>query len=173
MTNLEKFKKLDIKTEKLFKKLNSIPKNTLDCSSNKWSILQILYHVWLVEISSEKYIRTKIQYPETIISTPALSYLRAFITKCFLNIGFTVKAPKITTEFPEEINLIILQENWRKSRASFLKLIKELDQKRLSKLAVFKHPLIGRINLNLTLYFFDFHLEHHLKQVEKKLAILS
>ena len=38
-----------------------------DASSFTPTVLQIIYHTWLAEISSEKYIRTKIQYPETII----------------------------------------------------------------------------------------------------------
>ena len=61
MTSLEKLKKLDIQTALLFEKLESETGNKLDYSKNKWSILQILYHVWLAEISSEKYIRTSIQ----------------------------------------------------------------------------------------------------------------
>ena len=173
MSSLEKLKTLDYKTGEIFKKLKSVPKNKLIISNNGWSVLEILYHVWLAETSSEKYIRTKIQYPETIIKTPLLSYLRAFLTKYFLLLGFTVKAPKVTAEFPEKINLEELQKNWKKSRSSFSNLIKELDQKNLDKLAIFRHPLMGRINLVQTLYFFELHQNHHLKQIEKKLTILS
>lgn len=173
MSSLEKLKTLDLKTGEIFKKLKSLPKNKLTVSNNDWSILEVLYHVWLAETSSEKYIRTKIQYPKTIIKTPLLSYLRAFLTKYFLLLGFTVKAPKVTAEFPEKINLEELQKNWKKSRTSFSNLIKELDQKNLDKLAIFRHPLMGRINLSQTLYFFELHQNHHLKQIEKKLTILS
>jgi len=67
MTSLEKLKKLDIQTALLFEKLESETGNKLDYSKNKWSILQILYHVWLAEISSEKYIRTKTKYPEQLL----------------------------------------------------------------------------------------------------------
>ena len=75
--------------------------------------------------------------------------------------------------FNEKINLEELQKNWKKSRSSFSNLIKELDQKNLDKLAIFRHPLMGRINLAQTLYFFELHQNHHLKQIEKKLTILS
>ena len=105
MTSLEKLKKLDIQTALLFEKLESETGNKLDYSKNKWSILQILYHVWLAEISSEKYIRTKTNYPETIVNTPVLAYVKAFLTKYFLKFGFTINAPKVTTEFPEKICL--------------------------------------------------------------------
>ena len=112
MTNLDKLKQLDDETLGFFKTLESLPKNKLSFSDNKWSVLQILYHVWLAEVSSEKYIRTKIQYPETIIKTPVLAYIRAFLTKYFLLLGISINDPKHTTKFPEKISLKELQENW-------------------------------------------------------------
>ena len=169
MTNLDKLINLDNDTFKFFKKLEGQPKNSLSFSKEKWSVLQILYHVWLAEVSSEKYIRTKIQYPGTIIKTPVSAYIRAYLTKYFLLLGISINAPKHTTRFPEKISLKELQENWINSRASFSKLILELDQKKLSNKAVFKHPIMGRINLSLTLYFFKLHFNHHQKQINKRI----
>ena len=111
MTSLEKLNKLDVQTALLFEKLESETGNKLNYSKNKWSILQILYHVWLAEISSEKYIRTKTRYPETIVNTPVLAYVKAFLTKYFLKFGFTINAPKMTTEFPDKICLAITDDN--------------------------------------------------------------
>ena len=88
MTSINRLENLDSKTSKLFKKLESFSYDKLSFSDDKWSVSQILYHVWLAEVSSEKYIRTKIQYPETIIKTPALSYIKAYLTKYFLLLGF-------------------------------------------------------------------------------------
>ena len=169
MTYNERLTDLDSKTFKIFKKLKSLPDNKLSFSDDKWSVLEILYHVWLAEVSSEKYIRTKIQYPETIIKTPALSYIKAYLTKYFLLLGVSINAPKHTARFPEKISLKKLQENWINSRASFSKLILELDQKKLADKAIFRHALMGRINLSLTLFFFELHFNHHLKQINKRI----
>ena len=170
MTSLEKLKKLDIQTALLFEKLESETVNKLNYSKNKWSILQILYHVWLAEISSEKYIRTKTKYPKTIVKTPFIAYVKAFLTKYFLKFGFTINAPKVTTEFPKKICLQELKNSWKSSRLSFSKLIVDLDQKNLSNKAIFRHALMGRINMSLTLYFFQIHFNHHQKQIDKILA---
>ena len=170
MTYTKRLYNLDSKTSSLFEKLESLPYDTLSFSDKKWSILQILYHVWLAEISSEKYIRTKIQYPETILNTPLLSYAKAFLTKYFLLLGLTIKAPEITAKFPDKISLKELQNNWVKSRYSFSKLIDELEQKKLADKAIFRHALMGRINLSLTLYFFELHFNHHLKQINKRIS---
>ena len=169
MTNQEKLKNLDNRTFELLNKLEEFPKDKLSFCDEKWSVLQIIYHIWLAEISSEKYIRTKIQYPETIIKTPVSSYIKAFLTKYFLLLGFSINAPKVTAEFPKEIILKELKKNWINSRSSFSKLIVELDQKNLSEKAIFRHVLMGRINLSLTLYFFKIHFNHHLKQINKRL----
>ena len=104
MNYIKRLKNLDSKTSKLFEKLESFPYDKLSFSDDKWSVLQILFHIWLAEISSEKYIRTKIQYPETIIKTPVSSYIKAFLTKYFLLLGFTINAPKVTAEFPDKIS---------------------------------------------------------------------
>ena len=169
MDYIKRLKNLDSKTFKIFKILKKLPDNKLSFSDDKWSILEILYHVWLAEISSEKYIRTKIQYPETIIKTPVSSYIKAFLTKYFLLLGFTINAPKVTAEFPDKISLKELQNNWKNSRSSLSKLIEELNQKNLSDKAIFKHALMGRINLSLTLFFFELHFNHHLKQINKRI----
>jgi len=99
-----------------------------------------------------------------------LSFAKAFLTKYFLFLGFTIKAPEITAKFPEKISLNELQNNWVKSRSSFSKLINELEQKKLADKAIFRHALMGRINLSLTLYFFELHFNHHLKQINKRIS---
>jgi hypothetical protein len=53
---------------------------------------------------------------------------------------------------------------------SFSKLIVDLDKKNLSNKAIFRHALMGRINMSLTLYFFKLHFNHHLKQINKILT---
>jgi len=62
-----------------------------------------------------------------------------------------------------------LQNNWKNSRSSFSKLIEELDQKNLSEKAIFRHALMGRINLSQTLFFFELNFNHHLKQINKRI----
>jgi hypothetical protein len=38
---------------------------------------------------------------------------------------------------------------------------------KLENKGFFRHPIIGRLNLQLTLNFLQFHLNHHIKQIEK------
>ena len=149
----------------LFENLSNLTQAQLSYSKKGWSINEILYHVWLAEESSQKYIRTKTKYPETLLKVKSSVYLKMFLVTTFLSLGFKVKGPQITQMFPEKIDLKNLNTNWAISRQSFDSLITELKEKKIHDKAVFKHPLIGRINIKLTLAFYKFHFKHHQKQI--------
>lgn len=150
----------------VFEELEKLPSKLLNKKINKnWSINEHLYHLWLAETSTEKYIRTKTKYPDLIKTMSLFVHLRTMGLRFFLILGIKVKAPKITTTFPNLIDIKDLSKNWRDSRGSFEKLIKDLNERNLGHKAIFRHPLMGRINLKLTLYFFNFHFQHHLKAI--------
>ena len=150
----------------VFEELEKLPSKLLNNKINKnWSINEHLYHLWLAETSTEKYIRTKTKYPDLIKTMSLFVHLRTIGLRFFLILGIKVKAPKITTTFPNLIDIKDLSKNWRDSRGSFEKLIKDLNERNLGHKAIFRHPLMGRINLKLTLYFFNFHFQHHLKAI--------
>ena len=149
----------------LFESLSDLTQAQLSYSKKGWSINEILYHVWLGEVSSEKYIRTKTQYPETLLKVKSSTYLRMFLVKTLLPLGIKVKAPEMTQLFPKKIDLKELNNKWTISRQSFDSLISELKEKKLEDKAVFKHPLVGRLNIKLTLAFYKFHFKHHQKQI--------
>ena len=134
-------------------------------TNNNWSINEHLYHVWLAETSTEQYIRTKTKYPDFIKGMNYLVYFRTIALRFFLKLGIKVKAPITTTTFPEKIDLKELNKNWTNSRKSFKKLTENLKNKNLDHKAIFRHPLMGRVNLKLTLYFFNFHFRHHKKAI--------
>ena len=150
----------------VFEELEKLSSELLNKKINtNWSINEHLYHIWLAETSTEKYIRTKTKYPDSIKTMSVFVHLRTMGLRFFLILGIKVKAPKITTTFPSKIDIKDLSKKWRDSRDSFQKLIDDLNERNLGHKAIFRHPLMGRINLKLTLYFFNFHFQHHLKAI--------
>ena len=77
-------------------------------NNGNWSINEHLYHTWLAETSSEKYIRTKTKYPDFIKEMSPVVHLSSLCLRLLLNLGIKVKAPLTTTTFPEKIDLIKL-----------------------------------------------------------------
>ena len=168
MDLIQKIDDLEKERSKLFDDLKSQNEETLNLQLGaKWSINQHLYHTWLAETTTEKYIKTKTKYPNLLIQMSTISDFRSFILKTFLNSGFKFKAPPFVSTFPDKIDLNELNQNWALSRKSFKTLIKELNTKNLSNLAINKHPILGRINMRLTLVFFDFHFKHHRNAIIK------
>ena len=155
-----------------FKSISNLSLDDLNNQSHGWSILQHLYHCYLVESLANQYIAKKILYPETINNVSLIAYFKSFLTPFVWKLGYKAKAPKITATFPKQIDVNKLNLNWIESRGSFDELISKLHQLKLEDKAFFRHPLIGRINLKLTLSFYDFHFNHHKFLIEKIISKL-
>jgi hypothetical protein len=97
--NNSRLKSLEKERVALFENLSNLTQAQLSYSKKGWSIYEILYHVWLAEESSQKYIRTKTKYPETLLKVKSSTYLRMFLVTTLLPLGFKVKGPQITQMF--------------------------------------------------------------------------
>ena len=162
----QRLNRLEEERIRLFEDLEGLSTEKLDASVNgNWSINQILYHLWVVETSSIKYIQKKTKYPDYLVNVSPLTYLKPKILKLLLAFGVKLKAPKIVSQFPEKIDFHKLNKEWKSSRESLDQLIVELKEKKFDKKAILRHPILGRINLTLALDFFDFHFKHHQKAI--------
>lgn len=173
MNNKENLKNylmlLESKRKTIFNYLNKYSDAELNNEYilNKWTINQNLYHLWLAEVSTEKYIKKKTSYPEYLKNVAFFTRCKHIFIKRLIRLDILkFKAPEIISKFPNEININELNNNWIKSRKSFLSFIDDLDDSIIEK-GIFNHRLIGRINLTMTLDFFDFHFNHHVKKINK------
>jgi hypothetical protein len=155
-----------------FKSISNLSLDDLNNQSHGWSILQHLYHCYLVESLANQYIAKKILYPETINNVSLIAYFKSFLTPFVWKLGYKAKAPKITATFPKQIDVNKLNLNWIETRVYFDDLTSKLYDLNLEKKGFFRHPLLGRINLKLTLSFYDFHFNHHKFLIEKIISKL-
>ena len=171
----EKLDILNNELDLLFKLLSKYSNEEINFkpSLKKWSIGENMYHLWLTEITTENYIRKKTSYPKTLINVSKIARLRLKLLKLIFFIGLKFKAPKIVVDpIPQNIDLKELKNKWLKSRDSFEMLINNLDTEILKK-GVLRHPLAGRIDMDMTLNFLLSHFRHHMKiihKLEKKLT---
>ena len=165
----EKLENLNNELNLIFKKLSKYSNEEINFkpSLKKWSIGENMYHLWLTEITTENYIRKKTSYPETLINVSKIARLRLKLLKLIFFIGLKFKAPKIVVDpIPQNIDLKELKNKWLKSRDSFEMLINNLDTEILKK-GVLRHPLAGRIDMDMTLNFLLSHFRHHMKIIHK------
>ena len=129
----------------------------------KWSILQHLYHCWLVERGVLAYIKLKTQDPDTLERVRILTRLRFYLFFIILKLGLLkVKAPKVVETFPENMNREDLFKRIYKTREEADLFFADLLEATARK-GIFKHMFIGRLNKTLTQKFIKLHLAHHLK----------
>jgi hypothetical protein len=163
------FQILNNKLEKLFQKLSKYSNEDLNKKvvEDKWSINENIYHLILAEKGTEKYIRTKTSYPDTLVGVNILSRIKSFILESFLKLGVSYKGPAIVTKnFPDYFDFKELKKDWIDSRKSFLEYTQTLNDEILSK-GIFRHAIIGRMDIYMTLHFFKFHFDHHKKIIHK------
>ena len=131
--------------------------------NEKWSILQHLYHCWLVERGVLAYIKLKTQDPDTLERVRILTRLRFYLFFIILKLGLLkVKAPKVVQAFPENMNRKDLFERLAKTREEADLFFADFPEATAHK-GIFKHMFIGRLNKTLSQKFIKLHLVHHLK----------
>ena len=165
----EKIDNLNKELNLIFKKLSKYSNQEINYKPNskKWSIGENMYHLWLTEITTEKYIRKKTSYPDTLINVSEIARLRLKLLKLIFFLGLKFKAPRIVVDpIPKNIDLKELKNKWLKSRGSFEILINNLDKEVLKK-GILRHPIAGRINMDMTLNFLLSHFIHHKKIIHK------
>ena len=163
------FKTINKDLEDLFEKLSLYTEKNLNKKiyKNKWSIAENLYHLWLTEFITIRYIKKKTSYPDSLVNVSFVSKFKMKLLELIFFSGLKMKAPKITYDsMPKNIEIKKLKETWVKSRKSFEELVNALDESILKK-GILKHPIAGRIDIHMTLKFIKMHFHHHRKIITK------
>lgn len=136
----------------------------------KWNVLEILCHLLLSEAGTLRYIRKKLQYaPNGLPDAGRFSHFKTIVLEWVLKTPIKIKAPAGLDNFPEEPLLEKIDADWSASRLEFKKMIEELSEKQL-KWQLFKHPIIGRIDMEDTVKFLSAHYHHHKKQIKRQIS---
>ena len=73
----EKIENLNKELSLTFKRLSKYSNQEINFKPNskKWSIGENMYHLWLTEITTEKYIRKKTSYPDSLVNAVSYTHL--------------------------------------------------------------------------------------------------
>jgi hypothetical protein len=137
--------------------------------SRKWSISQILAHLIQAERTSLEYMRKKVLGIENAGNTGVIEDAKFLFLIISQRLPLKYKAPKIlggaeppAMTFPEVTN------EWNTVREE-LRMFLEGIQSHQVRRKLYKHVVVGRLNVVHALRFFDEHLRHHLPQVKRLL----
>ncbi len=171
--------KLESRFNRLNAKLNSLLKAMDGCSDErllkapegKWNSLQILHHLLSSEQKSSNYIHKKMQGIQESPKTGMSAAFRSWALRFALGSRIKkYKAPAILGEMPENLDYTSTKENYLHVRKELAELLKDLSEDQLG-LALFKHPIAGRMNVLQALGFMEAHMDRHGEQIYERAGI--
>ena len=147
-------------------------KNKLDAFSEvdlhkvahgKWSVLQHLYHCWMVERGVLAYIKLKTQNPDALVDVSFLTRIKFVFFFTTLRLGaLKVNAPEVVQKFPKQMSAADLINKWQQTREEANAFFLDFSKIDADK-GIFRHVFIGRMNKKMTQTFIKLHLRHHLR----------
>jgi len=164
---LSKFGKLEEDRNELFLILEKVNKELLNNKpqKNKWSIIQVVHHLYKSEQLSIVYIKRKLRDKNKIKKSSLVSLGRGLILEWTLRFPTKLKAPTNVSDVPDFAELKLYDTKWNIMRSDLLEIIENTNLEIL-KSDIFKHPSVGEMNMLSALKFMQAHFEHHKKQID-------
>lgn len=170
------FEKLEQKKKVLMNLINSLPdeKYNQQPSSGSWSVAQAANHIFLSEQLSTAYIRKKLSYPDTLLPFQIKSWGSVFLIKLVLWSNYKRKAPVAINMWEQQpvLSKADLEQQWSQLRADMISLIAK-HQEAFGSHMVYRHPFAGRMTMHQMLIFFNDHMAHHMKQINRIISKIA
>ena len=131
----------------------------------KWSISQILTHVLTAEGLSLNYIRKKSLGIKTLKNTGLAEEVKFWILRISQRIPLRYKAPGIVVQnTPAALSYGELVRQWELLREEMQIFLSAIDDQDVQK-KVYKHPVVGMLNVMHGVQFLREHIIHHRPQI--------
>lgn len=168
---LKRFNKLEADRQKLLRTLTALPNEAIlfRAPPGKWSVNQILTHLLTSEKLSVLYMRKKSLGIENLTNSGIPESLKLVVLKVSQRLPIKYKAPGILVEHtPEALPLMQAIEQWDAVRNDLRKFLEEIADQNIRKM-IYKHPVVGMLDVMQAMAFFHEHIHHHWPQVKSLL----
>jgi hypothetical protein len=163
-----KFDNLEKSRKDLTAYLQAVDRNglTFKINQNKWSSIQICFHVIKSEQLTTLSLNKNLQLKDNLKKSGITTLIRDASLSFVLKSNFKVKAPAIVANMPEDYDLTELMKKWETIRIFLKDFLDNFPEQYLNK-EIFKHPYAGWLNLFQALKFLQNHFNHHRVQIIK------
>ena len=135
--------------------------------AGQWSIHQVLSHLITVERLSLQYISKKIQGIATEGDTGLAEVLKMLAVKISLRLPLKFKAPVFVVDHATNYqSLDELIQSWDGTRKQMRDLLDQFHDHELRR-KVYRHVVVGKINIMQALGFLTDHIHHHMPQLNR------
>lgn len=167
---IKRYNELDQKREKLFEELSSFSDETINQrpSANSWSIAEVISHLAVADKATLSYLKKKAQDTSRAENIGLKNKFRYGILKFIFNLPIKLKAPSLLAQKKAFKTILEMDISWETTTKETLALIKTIDDKDFNK-ELFRHPIIGKMNLLQMVNFTHIHFDRHKKQIDRTL----
>lgn len=134
-------------------------------SETEWSLQQVLLHIIQIQDVASTVLQKQLANSKELRPTQLKTWYRYALLKLALKSSKKFKAPKVVANVSNEKSLSELRQLWEKSYRNISQIVNNFPKELENKL-IFRHPVIGWINIGQTTGFMLDHLKHHQKQIE-------
>lgn len=139
---------------------------------NKWSISQIISHLIVAERLSINYLKKKIQGVDQAGDSGIAEELKMVILKISQRMpGIRFKAPRQVIEnTPYYTDISTLQSEWNSTRNELREFLETIQEHHLKR-KIYKHVVVGYLNVLQAVQFFGEHVTHHTPQIKRLIKL--
>lgn len=138
----------------------------------KWSLAQVVAHLIQAEDSSLMYVQKKMQGLHHLPKAGWGARFRLWLLYLSQVLPLKFKAPAVVAQPPGNETPSDIFLRWEKSRAGLRQLLETFPDGEKTRL-IYRHPLAGRFTLQQCLLFFEYHIQHHLRQVRRVKGVVA
>ena len=168
---LKQFNKLEADRQKLLLALTPLSHDAIlfRAPPGKWSVNQIVTHLLTSERLSLLYMRKKSLGIQNVGNSGIRESVKLMVLKVSQRLPLKYKAPGILVEHtPEALPLPQAIEQWNAVRNDLRKFLEGIADQNIRKM-IYKHPVVGMLDVTQAMAFFHEHIHHHWPQVKSLL----
>ena len=156
---LKQFNKLEADRQKLLLALTPLSHDAIlfHAPPGKWSVNQIVTHLLTSERLSLLYMRKKSLGIQNVGNSGIRESVKLMVLKVSQRLPLKYKAPGI-----------LAIEQWNAVRNDLRKFLEGIADQNIRKM-IYKHPVVGMLDVMQAMAFFHEHIHHHWPQVESLL----
>lgn len=147
-------------------KLEEYPPDILNKqpAPGQWSVVQIMQHLTYAEKGSARYIKYKLENEKRLKKSGVNAWFRSFILDIIMVLPIRIKAPAILPPPENSLHFTEARNEWNAGRKSLKSVLDSMNTAQINS-ALFKHPIVGKMNIKQALRFMQQHFERHEKQI--------
>ncbi len=165
---IAKFQKLEQRHISLLTEWENSPEPLLlhRPTEGAWNLLQVGQHLYLSEKLTLQYMEKKLLGYSLALQVDFLTHVKFRLFLMGLVLPIRTKIPSKAVAPQPEMDLKTLKSLWQELDRKFDRFLKKLKPAH-STFPIYKHPLVGRINIGETMDFLNGHFTHHMWQVRR------